>query len=82
MLVTSSDAPSLVLKSTQPPMQSSSTISAFAHPPFCADFLYEWSLDSRGAYWGKHSGKKKKISINLNPIGLSKNVDEYIDIDV
>ena len=36
---------------------------------------------SRGAYWGKHS-KKKKISINLNPVGLSKNVDEYIDIDV
>ena len=37
---------------------------------------------SRGAYWGKHSGKKNKISINLNPVGLSKNVDEYIDIDV
>lgn len=37
---------------------------------------------SRGAYWGKNSKKKKKISINLNPIGLSKNNDEYIDIDV
>ena len=35
----------------------------------------------RGGYWGK-SAKKKKISINLNPIGLSKNNDEYIDIDV
>ena len=34
---------------------------------------------SRGAYWGKNA---KKISINLNPIGLSKNNDEYIDIDV
>ena len=36
---------------------------------------------NRGAYWGKNS-KTKKISINLNPIGLSKNNDEYIDIDV